>query len=344
MSPSTPAARRGCAGRGGGGGGRRGAGAAVAAVARVVVVVVAAGRGDEAKAATGTRSRRDVLVMTAHCSQVLSLIVKDLTTLAVCLPPRRHVASRPDRLRLVPCRRRLPFAEWVCLTLITPEGVPRLGAGHDARPRRRARPDLDAEPAAHLPGHRRARRQGADHPDRSGRRPRPRPGHPRRHPGRAAPRQAVAGHPGRAPARRAHRAARQAVPPRPGRASTTRPLLAAQQQLFAPTIDALDVDRRRRRPRRPVAPGERPGRAPLPRPGPPPARPAARRQARAAAQRPQPAPRHGHRRAPRRGDVHRQGRARRRSAADRGDHQGRRRRPRPRPRRRRRRRSSSRPR
>ena len=153
-----------------------------------------------------------------HCSQVLSSTMKDLTTLTACACHRdRCVASRPDRLRLCVVPTRLPFAEWVCLTLITPEGVPRLGAGHDARPRRRARPDLDAEPAAHLPGDRRPRRQGPDHPDRPGRRPRPRPGHPRRHPGRTTSRQEVARHPGRAPARRAHRAARQAVPARPGR-------------------------------------------------------------------------------------------------------------------------------
>ena len=114
-------------------------------------------------------------------------------------------------------------------------------------------------------------------------------------------------------------------------------LLAAQQQLFAPTIDALTstsadddlVDLWRRESARAVRrfldealhpPGQHDA-----------------GQAGAAAQRPQPAPRHGDRRPPRRGHVHRQSRARRRSTADRGDHQGRRRRPRPRPRRRRRR-------
>ena len=104
------------------------------------------------------------------------------------------------------------------------------------------------------------------------------------------------------------------------------------------------LDPRGRRPRRRVASRERPSRPSVPRRGPPPCRPATGREAGAAAQRPQPAARHDRRRPPRRGDVHRQGHARRRSAPDGGHHQGRRRRPRPRSRRPRRHGRSSRPR
>ena len=49
-------------------------------------------------------------------------------------------------------------------------------------------------------------------------------------------------------------------------------LLAAQQEVFAPAIDGAHLGGRRRRPRRPLAPGERTGGPPVPRPGPPPGR------------------------------------------------------------------------
>ena len=50
-----------------------------------------------------------------------------------------------------------------------------------------------------------------------------------------------------------------------GPVSTTSSSSPCSSSCSEPTIDALDVDQRRRRPRRPVAAGERPRRAPLPR-------------------------------------------------------------------------------
>ena len=54
-----------------------------------------------------------------HCSQTLSLNVKNLTTLeqVARTPTARQTARRPARSVDVPTQ--LPFAEWVCLTLIT---------------------------------------------------------------------------------------------------------------------------------------------------------------------------------------------------------------------------------
>ena len=87
---------------------------------------------------------------------------------------------------------------------------PRLGARHDAGARRRARPDLDAQPPAHLPRHRRPGRQGPGHPPRAEQRPRPRARGARRHRGRPPHGEALAGHAGAAPPGRPHRAAGQA--------------------------------------------------------------------------------------------------------------------------------------
>ena len=318
--------------------GRGGCRRRAAAVSRRRAVVATARRQRRAPAAASRdEEQAGTLGHARHCSQVLSFSSEGPDYARRWRAPATSspTPSRPATPVAVPTQ--LPFAEWVCLTPDHPEGVPRLGARHDARPRRRARPDLDAEPTAHLPGDRRPRRQGPDHPHRPGRRPRPRPGHPRRHPGRPTPRQASGSTPRSSTCATCAPSCSSSCSCATGPASTTSRCSPPSRQLFDPTIDALTsthpdddlVDLWRRESARAVRrfldqalhpPGQH-----------------AVGQARAAAQRPQPAPRHRHRRPPRRGDVHRQGRARRRSTVDRSDHQGRRRRPRPRARRRRRR-------
>ena len=234
-----------------------------------------------------------------------------------------------------PALRREPsFAEWVCLTLITQKvshgwalGTMLAPDGELGRIWTLSRP-LTYRAIDGLVD------KGLITRTRSGRRPRPRPGHPRRHRRPAGARQAVARHPRRAPARRPHRAARQAVPPRPGRprqradcsppSSSCSPRPSTCSPRRAPTTTSSTCGAARA-PAPSAASSTRPSTRPSRRAG---------DEAGVAPQRPQPAPRHRHRRAPRRGHVHRQGRARRRSTAHGGDHQGRRRRPRPRPRRR----------
>ena len=220
----------------------------------------------------------------------------------------------------------LPLAERVCLALVTQKVSHGWALGTMLAPDGELGRIWTLSAAADLSGRSTASSTRARHPHRPGRRAGPRPGHcsPRPRPADAR-RQAVARRAGRAPARRPHRAARQAAPARPGRprqrAAARRPAGARSRR----PSTSLTSTQRGRRPRRPVAPGERPRRPPVPRPGPAPADAGRPRQARAAHQRPQPAARHRHRRPPRRGDVDRQGRARRRTGADRGDHQGRRR-------------------
>ena len=119
-----------------------------------------------------------------------------------------------------------------------PEGAPRLGPGHDPRSRRRTRPDLDAQPPAHLPRDRRARRQGSDHTDRPGRRTRSRPRHPRPDPGRPTLGQAVARHPvEHLRDVRTELLVKLHLRRRAG--LDDQALLAVQRQLFEPAIDTL---------------------------------------------------------------------------------------------------------
>ena len=67
---------------------------------------------------------------------------------------------------------RLPFAEWVCLTLITQKVAHGWALGTMLAPDGELGRIWTLTPSAHLPGDRRARRQGPDHADRSGRRAR----------------------------------------------------------------------------------------------------------------------------------------------------------------------------
>ena len=212
--------------------------------------------------------------MVAHCNQFLTFNTKNLSTLELRARDRspRTFAIRITSERCGPAAvRRIGLSH-----PDHPEGGPRVGARHDARPRRRARPHLDPQPAAHLPRHRRARRQAAHHPHRASRRTGPGPRHPRPHPRGTAPGQEMARRTRRPPARRPHRIARQAVPAPPRRAR--QPALARRPARYVrPHHRRPHVVRRRRRPRRPVASRERPGRPPVPRPGPASARASRRR-------------------------------------------------------------------